>query len=94
MSWMLRTSARLFPKTTIKTILKTEADLERKETNQIAKHTIQHPDRRWEFLIFVESMMPMDQLYDGMIDEMINRFLEFMDPVFTKAVSPVLFLIC
>ncbi len=88
-SWMLRTSARLFPKTTIKTFLKTEADLKRKEIKQIAKHTVQHPDRWREFLIFVESMTPMDQLYNGMIDE-VKKATRLIETNWTTLACPVL----
>ena len=88
-SWMLRTSARLFPKTTIKTFLKTESDLERKEINQIARHIVQHPDRWREFLIFVESMTPMGQLYDGMIDE-VEKATRLIETDWTKLSCSVL----
>ena len=88
-SWLLRISARLFPKTTIKTFLKTEADLKRKEIKQIAKHTVQNPDRWREFLIFVESMTPMDQLYDGMIDE-VKKATRIIKTDWTTIACPVL----
>ena len=88
-SWMLRTSARLCPKTTIKTFLKNDADLDDKEINRIAKHTFQNPDLRREFLIFVESMTPMDQLYHGMIDE-VEKATRLTETDWTTIACPVL----
>ena len=88
-SWLLRTSAKIFPKTTIKMFLKTEADLDRKETNQIVNHVVQHPDRLREFLIFVESMTPMDKLFGGMIDE-VEKATRIMKTDWAKIACPVL----
>ncbi len=68
-SWILQVSARLFPGMTIQAFLKTEADLTQKERRKIAKEVINNPESRREFMIFVESMTPMDALYEGMMDE-------------------------
>ena len=68
-SWLLKASARLFPKSTIRAFLKTEADLTKKEQRKIAKEVVSNPESRREFDIFVESMTPMDALYEGMMDE-------------------------
>ncbi|MGB0525492.1 MAG: alpha/beta fold hydrolase [Flammeovirgaceae bacterium] len=68
-SWLLVTSAKLFPKETISTFLKTEAILTHQERKAIAKQVVKNPESKREFLIFVDSMTPMDLLYDGMMDE-------------------------
>ena len=71
-SWMLKISARLFPKMTIETFLKTEADLNQKERRKIAKEVILDRQSKEEFMLFVESLIPMDALYEGMMDE-VNK---------------------
>ncbi len=68
-SWMIRSSAKYFPKLTIQEFLKTEADLNQKQRAQIAEQIVSHPDRTEEFLTFVHSMTPMEELYIGMMDE-------------------------
>ncbi|MCG8569251.1 MAG: alpha/beta hydrolase [Spirochaetes bacterium] len=68
-SWMLLASAKLFPVVTIKSFLKTEADLNKTEINKIAKQIVQKPSGKRNFIIFVQSMIPMDALYTGMMDE-------------------------
>ncbi|WMX13265.1 alpha/beta hydrolase [Aureispira sp. CCB-E] len=68
-SWLLLTSAKLFPKKTIETFLKTEADLDRQERILLAKQIVQNQSRKKEFMTFVKSMTPMGALYEGMMDE-------------------------
>ena len=55
-SWLLLTSAKLFPKPTIRTFLKTEADLDNKQRRMIAKQVVRNPESKREFMIFVEWM--------------------------------------
>ncbi|WP_422081082.1 alpha/beta fold hydrolase [Ulvibacterium sp.] len=71
-SWMLKTSAKLFPEMTIETFLKTEADLNKKERQKIAREIVQDPESKAEFMAFIASMTPMNDLYKGMMDE-VNK---------------------
>ncbi len=68
-SKLLKASAKYFPKTTIKAFLKTEADLTRKEKNTIAREVLNSPESKRTFMLFIESMTPMDAFYEGMLDE-------------------------
>ncbi len=68
-SCLLRLSAKYFPRMTIQSFLKTEAALDNREKRKIAGQVVNNPQSKKEFLIFVESMTPMDALYEGMMDE-------------------------
>ncbi len=68
-SWLLKVSARYFPKMTIKAFLKTEADLTQKEKNKIAKEVVNTSKSKSDFMLFIDSMTPMGAFYEGMMDE-------------------------
>lgn len=68
-SKMLVFSAKRFPKQTIKSFLKTEADLSREGRRKIAKQVVKDDETKEEFLQFIYSMTPMDSIYTGMMDE-------------------------
>lgn len=69
LSLLLLASAKIFPKLTIQALLETEADLEKKKIEEIAKQVVKNPERKREFILFVESITPMDSLYQGMMSE-------------------------
>ncbi|MGD9139881.1 MAG: hypothetical protein PVH42_24180 [Desulfobacterales bacterium] len=52
-------------------------------------HLVQHPDLKRKFLILVESMTPMDQLYDGMIDD-VEKAKRLIEIDWASLVCPVL----
>mgnify|MGYP006294771261 CR=1 FL=1 len=54
---------------TVQEFLKTEADLDTNQRKNIAKQIVSNPDSKEEFMIFVKSITPMDELYAGMMDE-------------------------
>ncbi len=68
-SSLLKLSARFFPKSTIKTFLKASANLNRKQRTAIATQIVNNKNAKKEFLLFVESMTPMDALFQGTMDE-------------------------
>lgn len=68
-SWMLKVSARQFPRMTMDVFLKTEADLNEKERRKIVEEMMLDDQSKEEFTLFIESMLPMDSMYEGMIDE-------------------------
>ncbi len=69
LSILLLASAKIFPKLTIQALLETEADLEKKKIEEIAKQVVKNPERKREFILFIESITPMDSLYQGMMSE-------------------------
>lgn len=68
-SSMLKFSAKCFPKSTINTFLKASANLDKKQRRTIARQLVKNKDSKKEFLLFVESMTPMDSLFEGTMDE-------------------------
>lgn len=69
LSLLLLASAKIFPKLTIQALLETEADLKKKKIEEIAKQVVKNPERKREFILFIESITPMDSLYQGMMSE-------------------------
>jgi len=88
-SWLMARSARLFPKQTIASFISTEAILDKKEVNAISKMVSRDKKERMRMIKFVESLAPMEKIYDGMMDEV--RKSEFDDDVNWSAIqAPVL----
>ena len=84
-SWILRTSATLFPQMTIQSFLKAEANLNRRERKNIAKEMVHDTQSMEEFKVFIRSMLPMDLLFDGMMDE-VNK-AQHLEPVDWSAIK-------
>ncbi len=68
-SWIMVKSAKFFPKATIKSFLKTEADLEQNEAKELIDLIVKDKNEKLRFTKFVNSMSPMSKLYEGMMDE-------------------------
>ena len=68
-SWMMARFADYFPKAMAASFLSTEADLSKKEINEIAKWVVQNPNEKRRMIQFVHSLTPMNQLFIGMMDE-------------------------
>ncbi|MGD1890478.1 MAG: alpha/beta fold hydrolase [Cyclobacteriaceae bacterium] len=68
-SSLLKFSAKFFPKSSIEIFLKASANLDKKQRKAIAKQVVNNPESKKEFLLFVESMTPMDAVYEGTMDE-------------------------
>ncbi len=86
-SWLLNKSAMFFPKMTIETFLKTEADLDKQERKALAREIMADPQSKQEFMQFMDALTPMESLYNGMMDEVRKaQNLEAMD--WTKIKCP------
>jgi len=68
-SFLLKASVKLAPRSTISTFLEASAYLDNKERRAIARQVVNDPQSKREFHFFVESMTPMDSLYYGTMDE-------------------------
>nr|WP_299339203.1 alpha/beta hydrolase [Allomuricauda sp.] len=88
-SLMLLISARFFPKKTIRSFLKTEANLSAKEERKIAEQVVNNPNSKHEFILFIKSMTPMEALYEGMMNE-VKLATELNDVDWTTINCPTL----
>lgn|GEM_PF-3444572 len=68
-SWMMLRSAQIFPRATIGSFLKTEADLDKRQTNLLINSIVNDEYEKRQLLQFVKSMTPMGALHAGMMDE-------------------------
>lgn len=68
-SWMMLRSAQIFPKATVSSFLKTEADLSPKEIKQLTDSIVKDKDAMTRLVQFVKSLTPMSELFEGMMDE-------------------------
>jgi pimeloyl-ACP methyl ester carboxylesterase len=67
-SWMMDRSARLFPKATVRALLKAESNLSKEEMKQVIDSLMDGEEKK-RFIQFISSLAPMSQLYTGMMDE-------------------------
>lgn len=68
-SCLLKISVQYFPRLVVKEFLKTEADLTKEEKEDIANDIVKSPEDLLELSIFIYSMTPMNELYEGMMNE-------------------------
>ena len=68
-SFLLWMSVRVFPRATVRELLKTEADLAPAELRSIAAQVVGDRDQRRQLRLLVDSLTPMASLYTGMMDE-------------------------
>ncbi|NEQ50429.1 MAG: alpha/beta hydrolase, partial [Leptolyngbya sp. SIO3F4] len=87
-SWLLHLSAKYFPQQTIRTFLKTEAILTPAESKAIGRQVVENPASKREFRIFIESMLPMDALYTGMMDE-VEKATRLSEPDWSDIMRPI-----
>lgn len=68
-SFLLKISTSVFPKTTIRSFLQAEADIDEKEITKISNEIINCSEKKNEFKQFVYTLTPMSSIYDGMMQE-------------------------
>jgi pimeloyl-ACP methyl ester carboxylesterase len=88
-SWMLARSARLATRATMKTFLEAEAMLEPAEAAAVLDHELSDPERRAEFVCFVDSTTPMSDLYTGMMGE-LAMMADDWSPEWSEITAPTL----
>lgn len=68
-SWLMVRSTQLFPKMTIRSLLKSESTLNQLEIKELIEYLLASNEGLDNLLNFIKAMTPMSKLYWGMMDE-------------------------